>query len=132
MITRWNGWLFYCKPTHTPQYLNWDYNHHLEQKRYVVRTLLAKAETVLSDLLDYEEDVRHVEKALSVNGYKKWSFEIPQNVKTADTSHDHTQGEMVNPVHLCGGGITASPVHVVSTWCGIFTTDHSTLSDPCR
>ena len=62
------------KPTHTDQYLNWDCNHHLEHKTSVVRTLLRRAETVISHLSDREGEVRHMNKALSANRYKKWSF----------------------------------------------------------
>ena len=68
--------MIYRKPTHTDQYLNWDSNHHLHHKRSVVRTLLRRAETVVSDPSDREEEVRHVKKALTANGYKKSSFEI--------------------------------------------------------
>ena len=53
-----------------------------------MRTHLRRAETVDSDPSDRE--VRHVKKALSANGYKKWSFEIPQKEKMGD--------ERVHPV----------------------------------
>ena len=66
----------YHKTPHTDQYLNWDSNHHLETKRSVVRTLLCWAETVVSEPEDVEEEVKHVNKVLTVNGYKKWSFQI--------------------------------------------------------
>ena len=82
--------MIYCKPTHTDQYLNWDSNHQLEHKIAVMRTLLTRAETVFSDPSDPEE-VRHVKKALSTNGYKKWSFEIPRKNNTMDLSCDSTQ-----------------------------------------
>ena len=58
-------------------YLNWDSNHHLEHKRSVVHTLLCRAETVMSEPQDVKE-VKHVKKVLTVNGYKKWSFQIPK------------------------------------------------------
>ena len=66
----------YQKPTHTDQYLNWDSNHHLEHKRSVAHTLLHRAETVVSEAEDVEEEVKQVKRVLTVNGYKKWSFQI--------------------------------------------------------
>ena len=88
----------YLKPIYRDQNLNWDSIHHIEHKRSVVRTLLRRAETVVSDPSDRGEEVTHVKKALSVNGYKKWYFEMPRKKKTADPSLNHTQGEKVYPV----------------------------------
>ena len=41
----------------------------------VVHTLLHRAETVVSEPDDVKE-VKHVKQILTVNGYKKWSFQI--------------------------------------------------------
>ena len=51
-------------------------NHHLEHKRSVVCILLCRAETVVSEPHDVKKEVKHVKKVLTVNGYKKWSFQI--------------------------------------------------------
>ena len=67
----------YWKNPHTDQYLNWDSNHHLKHKRSVVRTLICSTETVVSELDDVEEEMKHVKKVLTVTWYKKWSFQIP-------------------------------------------------------
>ena len=67
----------YHKPPHTDQYLNWDSNHCPEHKRSIVRTLLCRAETIVSEPEDVKEEVKHVEKVLTVYGYKKRSFQIP-------------------------------------------------------
>ena len=56
----------YCKPIHTDQYSNWGSNHHMEHKRSVVHTLLCRAETVVSESEDVEEEVKHVKKVLTV------------------------------------------------------------------
>ena len=45
---------------------------------FFVRTLLNRAETVVSEPEDVREEVNHVKKVLTVNGYKKWSFQIPK------------------------------------------------------
>ena len=42
----------------------------------MVCTFLRRAETVVSDLLDMEEEVKHAKKALTANGSTKLVFEI--------------------------------------------------------
>ena len=67
----------YRKPTHTDQYLQWDSNHHLDHKRSVVRTLLNRVDTHVSESDDQAAEIKHVQKVLRANGYKDWALRVP-------------------------------------------------------
>ena len=73
-----------------------------------------------------------MKKALAANGYKKWSFEIPQKKEEiVDPSHDHTKGERVYPVcipYVVGYQSTSNMCSGHMVW--YLTTSHLTPSDP--
>ena len=70
----------YRKPPHTDQYLNWNSNHHLEHKRLVVRTVLRRADKIIT----------RVNKVIA-NGHQKWALNLPPTKKR----HDSTENRLL-------------------------------------
>jgi hypothetical protein len=66
------------KPTHTDQYLSFTSHHPLEHKRSVVRTLMHRAQNIVTLDEDKDQEKAHVRSALRANGYKDWALNIPQ------------------------------------------------------
>ena len=64
----------YRKNTHTDQYLNFTSHHPLNQKLGVVRTLLDRANALISTEEDKKEEIENVKKALRVCKYPNWCF----------------------------------------------------------
>ncbi len=73
------------KPTHTDQYLNFESNHPLQHKRSVVRTLLNRTDTIVSQEEDKSLEKRHVRQALSRNNYPKWAMNLKKRRPRGDT-----------------------------------------------
>ena len=90
----------YRKPTHTDQYLNFDSNHHLQHKRSVVRTLINRANCMVTKPEQKNTEVRHVKSALKANGYKEWAFKTPPPQNKSDTSRNTTGGQARTSVGL--------------------------------
>ncbi|XP_072039555.1 uncharacterized protein [Amphiura filiformis] len=91
----------YRKPTHTDQYLNFSSNHPLQHKLGVIHTLFHRAETVISDPVDCDEEKLHITEALSKCGYPKWAFDRLNKPKdTSKPPKDSTntnKGQVVIP-----------------------------------
>jgi len=55
------------------QYLNFDSHHPIEHKLSVVRTLLERSKSLVTDSEDKEKEDTHVEEVLWTCGYPEWS-----------------------------------------------------------
>lgn len=82
----------YRKETHTNQYLNFASNHPLEDKLGLVRTLMNRAECVVSDPGDLEEEKGHIRQALLINGYPDWC-EVPETSEEEQEEEESTERE---------------------------------------
>ena len=66
--------LVYRKATHTDQYLNFSSHHPIHHKLGVVRTLLDRMNSVVTEDKDKELEEEKIRSALSRCGYPKWTF----------------------------------------------------------
>ena len=64
----------YRKPTHTDQYLMFDFHHPLEHKLGVIRMLQHRAETVPTNWEARDKEQKHVKHALKQCHYPEWAF----------------------------------------------------------
>ena len=65
----------YRKPTHTNQYLSFSSHHHISHKISVIRTLVDRAETVVTKPVDKSKEFENIKAALGNCGYPKWIVE---------------------------------------------------------
>jgi hypothetical protein len=80
----------YRKPTHTDQYLSFESNHHLQHKRSVVRSLMHRVDTIVTEEEDQEIEQRHVHAVLKDNGYTDWMLKIPEHQPKQPTQDKNT------------------------------------------
>jgi hypothetical protein len=125
----------YRKPTHTDQYLNFNSNHHLEHKRSVVRTLLNRADTLVTTPSEQNKEKTHVRTVLKSNGYPGWIFKTPRekNTQAKDTEQPTRHIRSVGLPYI--GGLSEKLTNIfrqygVPTYHKPFNTIRSLLVHP--
>ena len=78
----------YRTPTHTDQYLNFSSNHHLQHKRSVIRTLMRRAEVMVTRSDCRRKEMAHVQDALKT---KQWMFKVPRPKQQQSTTPTGTR-----------------------------------------
>ena len=53
----------------------------MEHKMGVIRTLTHRADTIITEPQDKEEEMQHLKKVLSVAGYSRWAWQAPGRKK---------------------------------------------------
>ena len=82
----------YHKATHTDQYLNGLSHHPLEHKRSVVRSLINRADNIISTEEDTTMEKEHIRKVLEVNNFDPWMMTIHRKKTGIATSTNSTRG----------------------------------------
>jgi hypothetical protein len=83
----------YRKATHTDQYLNGLSHHQLEHKRSVVRSLLNRADNIISTEEDKTSEKNHIKEVLGINNFQDWMMDIPRKQTHSRNPTNNTTGE---------------------------------------
>ncbi len=92
----------YRKPTHTDQYLHFGSHHPLQHKLGVIRTLMHRADTIITSEEDKIKEVKHVKQCLEQCGYKPWVYNVCDNkekekLKAKNKDRPKAKGSVVIP-----------------------------------
>ena len=94
------------KNIHTDQYLNFFSHHPLCQKIGVIRTLLDRCETLVTEEEDKRKEREHIKEALTRCGYPQWTISTVQrkmktkkedNIRKKTVEKDNSKGMVVLP-----------------------------------
>ncbi|XP_072028445.1 uncharacterized protein [Amphiura filiformis] len=76
--------LIYRKKTHTDQYLNFESQHPLHQKLGVIRTLIDRMDSIVTEEEDKKEEEKKIRTALQNCGYPRWAMDrVKQQMSTS-------------------------------------------------
>ena len=79
------------KKTHTDQYLSFHSQHPLNHKLGVIRTLVDRCDAIVSTPEDKASEQAHIQNALKMNGYPKWTFELVEKKRSQPKTKDTKQ-----------------------------------------
>ncbi len=80
----------YQKPTHTNQYLLFELHHPLQHKLSVVRTLMHRANTCITEEEDRTTEINNIKKSLRLCGYRDWVFNIAHPIVCQPRTFNNT------------------------------------------
>ena len=75
--------MVYRKQTHTDQYLHFDSHHPIQHKLSVIRTLFDRSSIIVTEQEDCQQELQHVQTALSACCYPKWSMDFVEKQQRA-------------------------------------------------
>ena len=83
----------------TDHYLQFQSHQPVEHKMSVIRTLIHRADTIISDPEDKEREMKHLKKVLSVAGYSKWAWQAPgrNKIRPHTRNRDRAKGHVTLP-----------------------------------
>ena len=84
--------LVYRKNTHTDQYLNFHSHHPIHHKLGVLRTLMDRCESLVTEDKDKVNEERHIQQALTKCGYPKWTIDKVKRSMKNKKDQDHQKG----------------------------------------
>ena len=88
----------YRKPTHTDQYLNFNSHHPIEHKLSVVRTLVHRNQSLISEDDDRKHEDQHVKTVLRSCGYPDWTFKkVKGQMESAKEKKLNKKRQQSNP-----------------------------------
>ncbi len=115
----------YRKPTHMDQYLQYSSNQPLQHKLGVIRTLVHCSNTICSNEVAQDYEIKHVKKVLRVSRYSKkaWKVATTPNARSEHPSPDvsrDTKGSVTIPYMWVRSPTTSLGYFVKQVWLPIY------------